>query len=284
MSALAGIAAAVAQANGVEPPVAAEASVSAHAVAKSLLGGERKAILLGNAAAHHEKASSLLMLANWIGKQTGARVGYLTEAANTVGAQLVRALPGEGGHTAAEMLAGGVKATLLLNVEPGGDSAVDGQALARSGMVVTLSPFKTNLDISDVLLPIAPFSETSGSFVNAEGRLQSFHAVVRPLGETRPAWKVLRVLGNLLGLPGFDADSSLAVLAQALPDVEAGQTVDASRLSNAVSLSQPDLAPAAVAPCVASIYQLDGLVRRASSLQLTADARQAHAKAEQVFA
>ena len=177
------------------------------------------------------------------------------------------------------MLAGGAKATLLLNVEPGADSAVDGQALARAGLVVTLSPFKTNLDISDVLLPIAPFSETSGSFVNAEGRLQSFHAVVRPLGETRPGWKVLRVLGNLLGLPGFDADSSLAVLAQALPGIQSGQMVDAARLSNAASLHQPDMAPATLAPCVASIYQLDGLVRRASSLQLTADARQAHREA-----
>ena len=215
VAALAGIAVAVAQAAGVQPPLAAPVSDAARAVAKSLLSGERKAILLGNAAAHHEKASSLLALAQWIGEQTGARVGYLTEAANTVGAQLVNAVPGPGGQHASQMLAGGVKAALLLNLEPGADSAVDGAALAQAGMVVTLSPFKTNLDISDVLLPIAPFSETSGSFVNAEGRLQSFHAVVRPLGETRPAWKVLRVLGNLLGLPGFDADSSVAVLSAA---------------------------------------------------------------------
>ena len=284
VSALAGIASAIAQANGVQPPVPAEASASAQAVAKSLLGGERKAILLGNAAAHHEKASSLLMLANWIAEQTGARVGYLTEAANTVGAQLVGAVPGDGGLNAGQMLAGGVKAALLLNVEPGADSAAGGHALAQAGMVVTLSPFKTNLDISDVLLPIAPFSETSGSFVNAEGRLQSFHAVVRPLGDTRPGWKVLRVLGNLLGLSGFDADSSQAVLAQALPGVEAGQLVAAARLSNTASLAQPDLLPSTVTPCVASIYQLDGLVRRATSLQLTADARRAQATADEVHA
>jgi NADH-quinone oxidoreductase subunit G len=284
VSALAGIAAAIANANGEQPPVPAEASASAQAVAKSLLGGERKAILLGNAAAHHEKASSLLMLANWIAEQTGARVGYLTEAANTVGAQLVGAVPGDSGLNASQMLAGGVKAALLLNVEPGADSAVDGQALAQAGMVVTLSPFKTNLDISDVLLPIAPFSETSGSFVNAEGRLQSFHAVVRPLGDTRPGWKVLRVLGNLLGLSGFDADSSQAVLAQALPGVEAGHLVAAARLSNTASLAQPDLVPATVAPCMASIYQLDGLVRRATSLQLTADARRAQTTAVEVHA
>jgi NADH-quinone oxidoreductase subunit G len=245
-------------------------------VAKSLLSGERKAILLGNAATHHEKASSLLALALWIGEHTGAKVGYLTEAANTVGAQLVTAIPGPGGQHAAQMLAGGVKAALLLNLEPGADSAVDGAALAQTSMVVTLSPFRTNLDISDVLLPIAPFSETSGSFVNAEGRLQSFHAVVRPLGETRPAWKVLRVLGNLLALPGFDADSSAAVLAAALPGVSSGQMVDAARLSNDAPGMGPaaaDQSPAAKAPCVASIYQLDGLVRRAPSLQLTQDAR-----------
>jgi NADH-quinone oxidoreductase subunit G len=274
VSALAGIANAVGAETGVLAPVAADVNDAARAIAKSLLGGEHKAILLGNAAAHHAQASSLLSLANWIAQQTGATVGYLSEAANTVGAQLVNALPGQGGLNAAQMLGGGLKAALLLNNEPAFDSAVGSQGLANAGMVVTLSPFKTNLDISDVLLPIAPFTETSGSFVNAEGRLQSFHAVVRPLGDTRPTWKVLRVLGNLLGLPGFDADSSQAVLAAALPGLTAGSVVDASRLSNA-GAAFIDMNPAASQPCVASIYQLDSLVRRASSLQLTADARAA---------
>jgi len=274
VSTLAGIANAVGAETGVLAPVAADVSDTARAIAKSLLGGEHKAILLGNAAAHHAQASSLLSLANWISQQTGAVVGYLSEAANTVGAQLVNALPGQAGLNAGQMLGGGLKAALLLNNEPALDSAVGSQGLANANMVVTLSPFKTNLDISDVLLPIAPFTETSGSFVNAEGRLQSFHAVVRPLGDTRPAWKVLRVLGNLLGLPGFDADSSQAVLAAALPGLTAGSVVDASRLSNA-GAAFIDMNPAASQPCVASIYQLDSLVRRASSLQLTADARAA---------
>ena len=137
-------------------------------------------------------------------------------------------------------------------------------------MVVSLSPFKANLEHCDVLLPIAPFTETSGSFVNAEGRLQSFHAVVRPLGEARPAWKVLRVLGQLLGLPGFDADSSQAVLAQALPGVASGQFVPAERLDNR-SQAAIDLTVGSATPCVAAIYTLDALVRRAPSLQLTAD-------------
>ncbi len=275
VSVLAGIAVAVAHEKGVQAPLAAEVTDAHRAVAKSLLGGEHKAILLGTAAAHHAKAASLLSLANWIAQQTGAVVGYLTEAANTVGAQLVKAVPGPGGLTAQQMLNGGLKAALLLNTEPALDSAHGERGLGSASMVVTLSPFKTNLDVSDVLLPIAPFSETSGSFVNAEGRLQSFHAVVRPLGETRPAWKVLRVLGNLLGLPGFEADSSLAVLEQALPGVAHGQVLDASRLSNGdlgAAAAAADQAPAVGTPCVASIYQLDGLVRRAASLQRTQDA------------
>ena len=280
VSALAGVAAAVAAEAGVQPPVAGSITDEARAVAKSLLGGEQKAILLGNAAAHHEKASSLLALANWIAQQTGASVGYLTEAANTVGAQLVRAVPGQGGLNATQMLGGQLKAAILLNTEPAFDSAKGAEGLKSADMVVTLSPFKANMDISDVLLPIAPFTETSGSFVNAEGRLQSFHAVVRPLGDTRPAWKVLRVLGNLLGLPGFDADTSLAVLAAALPGVAGGSLLDASRLNNAdvgVGPAAADQSPAQTSPCVAPIYQLDGLVRRATSLQLTSDARGARA-------
>ncbi|MBL0917829.1 MAG: NADH-quinone oxidoreductase subunit G [Hydrogenophaga sp.] len=275
-SALAGIAAAVAAEKGVNAPGAAEANDAHKAIAASLLGGEHKAVLLGNAAAHHPKAASLLALANFIGEHTGATVGYLTEAANTVGAQLVGAVPAQGGLNAAQMLGGALKGALLLNVEAQ-DTAVGLDGLKNAGMVVTLSPFKTNLDVSDVLLPIAPFSETSGSFVNAEGRLQSFHAVVRPLGDTRPGWKVLRVLGNLLGLQGFDAESSQAVLAKALPGVEQGGVVPAERLGN-TSAAAIDLSPAQGVPAVASIYQLDGLVRRAPALQLTADARKARAE------
>ncbi|MBI2746723.1 MAG: NADH-quinone oxidoreductase subunit G [Burkholderiales bacterium] len=266
--ALANLAAAIAAEKGVTAPAAGQATPEAKAIASSLLGGERKAVLLGNAAAHAANASSLLALANWIGAQTGASVGYLTEAANTVGAQWVGAQPQAAGLNAAQMLGGKLKAALLLAVEPEYDTAA-GQAAAaaldQAEMVVTLSPFKTNLAFSDVLLPIAPFSETSGSFVNAEGRLQSFHAVVKPQGETRPAWKVLRVLGNLLGLPGFEFESSQDVLAAA--------TAQPAKLSNATQATI-NVAATAGEPVVASIYQLDGLVRRAPSLQLTADARE----------
>ena len=271
VQALADIAAAISTHTGVLAPVAGNAEQpQAQAIAKSLMGGERKAILLGNAAAHHARASSLLALANWIGTQTGATVGFLGEAANTVGAQLVGALPVANGLNAGQMLqAGALKAVLLLNNEPEFDTA-DGAAaraaLSGADMVVTLSPFKTNLDISDVLLPISPFTETAGTFVNTEGRAQSFHGVVRPLGETRPAWKVLRVLGSMLGLPGFDQETLEQVREQALP-----QDV-AARLSNACS-AWIDVNPVPGQPASASIYQLDGLVRRAASLQQTADAK-----------
>lgn len=280
--ALADVAAAVAQETGVAAPAAGQVSDSALQMAQSLLGGERKAILLGNAAAHHPKASSLLALANWIGVQTGASVGFLGEAANTVGAQFVNAMPAAGGLHAGQMLAGGLKAAILLNTEPVHDSAAGAaaaQALNQCEMVVTLSPFKTaNLAFSDVLLPIAPFTETSGTFVNAEGRIQSFHAVVKPLGETRPAWKVLRVLANLLAVPGFDFESSQDVLAQVVGAAANGSShIPADRLSNA-SQCAIDLAPTGVEPAVAAIYQLDGIVRRAASLQLTADARAAAGK------
>ena len=270
---LADVAAAIALEMGIAAPAAGQVTDAATAMARSLLGGERKAILLGNAAAHHANAASLLALANWIGLQTGATVGYLTEAANTVGAQLAGALPGDGGLNAGQMLDGKLKAVLLLNNEPEFDSAAGIKAKASfnaARMVVTLNPFKANMSFSDVLLPIAPFTETSGTFVNAEGRVQGFHAVVKPLGETRPAWKVLRVLANLLDLPGFDFESAPDVLKQ-IPG--AGATyVPADQLGNAGNEAIA-LSAAGPAPAVASIYQLDGLVRRATSLQLTADAR-----------
>jgi NADH-quinone oxidoreductase subunit G len=277
VQALADVAAAVAAEKNVAAPAAGTANAVAKAIAQSLLSGERKAVLLGNAAAHHAKASSLLALANWIGEQTGASVGYLTEAANTVGAQLAGALPGATGLNAAQILGGGLKAVILLNNEPDFDSAAGAKAragLSTADMVVSLSPFKANMDVADVLLPIAPFTETSGSFINAEGRLQSFHAVVKPLAETRPAWKVLRVLANLLDVEGFEFESSQQVLL-AVPGLQAapqGPLVEAGRLSNATRAGI-DLSAAQTKPVTAAIYQLDGLLRRAGSLQMTADAK-----------
>lgn len=274
---LADIAAAVAAAKGVPAPAAGNAGAEAKAIADSLLSGERKAVLLGNAAAQHPQAASLLSLANWIAAQTGAAVGYLTEAANTVGAQLVNAQPGAGGLNAGQMLgSGSLKAALLLDVEPAFDAADPSAAkaaLEKAEMVVVMSAFKSAavLDVADVLLPVAPFTETSGSFVNAEGRLQSFHGVVKPLGETRPAWKVLRVLGNMLGLAGFGYETSEQVRAEALGD---GSNI-AARLDNSGSAPVAAAAASAGLQRIADvpIYSADSLVRRAPALQHTADAR-----------
>lgn len=275
---LAQLAKAIAEQNGSTPPVEVSTDDRWRAVAASLLAGDQKAVLLGNAVAHHQRVSSLLVLADWIAAQVGATVGFLSEAANTVGAQLVGAEPGATGLTARQMVeSGGLKAAMLLNVEPqhdvwGGDVAE--KAIAKADLVVTLSPFKTNLDISDVLLPIAPFTETSGSFVNAEGRVQSFHAVVKPLGDTRPGWKVLRALGSMLGVSHMAQETSQDVLGDALPGMPAGQCVSAALLNN-TCIAPVDLQDALDAPCTASIYQLDALVRRSPSLQSTTDAMRA---------
>lgn len=276
--ALASVAAAVAAEKGIAAPVSVEANDASFSIARSLLAGERKAILLGNGAAHHGNASSLLALGQWIADQTGATVGYLTEAANTLGAQLVGAVPAANGLTAAQMLDGPLKAVLLLNNEPEFDSATGGKAalaLSRAQMVVSLNPFKANMAFCDVVLPVSPFTETSGTFVNAEGLAQSFHAVVKPLGETRPAWKVLRVLANMLDVQGFDFSSSQEVL-QTVRGLTSGDTVQVSpdRLSNRTA-AHINFEVHVNAPVVAGIYQLDGIVRRAPALQLTADARAA---------
>jgi NADH-quinone oxidoreductase subunit G len=277
LHALAEVAAAVAQAKGLAAPLAVgTATPGAQAVAASLLGGERKAVLLGNAAAQHPQASALLALASWIAEHTGATVGYLGEAANSVGAQLVGALPGAGGLNAGQMLGQPMKALLLLGTEPlldAADPATAQMALAASGLVVSMTAFKdAAAEHADVLLPVAPFTETAGCFVNTEGRLQSFHGVVKPLGDTRPAWKVLRVLGNLLGLDGFNQDSAEDVRAEALGD----PTTIASRLDNGVAAlpaSLPPLPGGLQRIANVPIYATDPLVRRAPSLQLTADAR-----------
>jgi NADH-quinone oxidoreductase subunit G len=288
VQALADVATAIGNEKGAKAPVQGNATDAAKAIAASLLSGERKAIFLGNAAAHHPSASSLLALVQWIGEQTGATVGFLTEAANTVGAQLVNALPGEGGLNAGQMLAGGLKALFLLNHEPEFDSAAGARAAALgqgNGMVVTLSPFHANMEISDVLLPIAPWTETPGTFVNAEGRVQSFHAVVKPLGEARPAWKVLRVLANMLGLPGFEYESAQEVLVAARgSETDAQQPLVQGKLLSNRTDKAAWLGDTSARPVTASIYQLDGIVRRAPSLQLTADARAAQVPAQEVTA
>lgn len=274
--ALADVAAVVAAERDMAAPASGNATDAAKAIAASLLSGQNKAILLGNAAAQHPQASSLQALAQWLAEQTGAKLGFLGESANTVGAQLVGAQPQQGGLNAGQMLAGeGLKAIVLLGVEPEFDTANPSAAMAAvqgAEMVVSLSSFKTSAnEYADVILPIAPFSETSGTFVNAEGRVQSFHGVVKPLGDTRPAWKVLRVLGTMLGLEGFAYETSEEVKARALGDLAAlpAKLNNATAVAINLSASTGGLQRLADVP----IYSADALVRRAPSLQATADGK-----------
>jgi NADH-quinone oxidoreductase subunit G len=252
-------------------------SDKAKAIAHSLSSGERGAVLLGNLAQQHPQANQIALLAEQIANLCGAKFGYLGEAANSVGGYLAGAVPFAGygnGMNAAQMLASPRKAYLLLNVEPELDMHNPQQAIAAmktADMVVAFSAFKHQAtDYADVLLPIAPFTETSGTFISTEGRVQSFKGVVKPLGEARPAWKVLRVLGNLLNVSGFEYDNSEAVRDEVLSGINV-----AEKLNNHVANIELNLASTHEGLQRVSdvqIYSADALVRRAAALQTTHDA------------
>jgi NADH-quinone oxidoreductase subunit G len=275
LAALSEVVSAVAAAKEMAAPAGFEnvqAGDAAKAIAATLVGQETLgAVLLGNTAANHPQAAQIHAAAQWIAEQTGCSFGYLVEAANTVGGYLVGATgKGEAAFATPK------KAYLLLNAEPELDAANPQQARAAldsAEMVVAMSAFKHGMDFADVLLPIAPFSETAGTFVNCEGRAQSFNGTVKPLGETRPAWKVLRVLGNLLGLSGFDFETSESVRDAAIGK---GNTDLSSRLNNVAKLapSVGQTAPAGQLERVTDvpIYFTDALARRSEPLQRTADA------------
>ncbi len=280
---LAQIALALAEAKQAELPATVKVviadvqiGIAARSIAASLAGAERRAVFLGNLAQHHPQYAELHTLAEVIAELAGANFGYLGEAANSVGAYIAGAVPIKSGlkagmHAAA-MMATPRKAYLLLGAEPEldcNDPATAMRALQSADMVVAMSAYKHSaLEYADVLLPIAPFSETSGTFISTEGRVQSFNGTVKPLGETRPAWKVLRVLGTMLGVKGFDYDTSEAVRQDAL----GGSTLAAGALNN--RLSKPVLQSAAIAGTLTRVgevpmYQADAIVRRAASLHST---------------
>jgi NADH-quinone oxidoreductase subunit G len=229
-----------------------------------LAAGKNAAVLLGNFAQQHPQSAAIHAAAQAL----GVKVGFLGEAANSVGGYLA-GLPTKGNlHNALEQ-----KKLVLLNVEPELDCAdpvAARKALDAADFVVSLTPFRTGLEYADVLLPIAPFTETAGTFVNTEGRVQSFHATVHPLGDARPGWKVLRVLGSLLGREGFDFDTVEQVRSACL----AGRDV-ASLLSNKIDLQEKQVDKPQGLQRIADvpIYFADSLVRRSPPLQKTRDAR-----------
>ncbi len=247
----------------------------ARAIATSLAGKEKTGVFLGHYAQQHPHATALHVFAQEIARLCGGAFGVLSPAANSVGAGVVGA---------DNALAMDAKGYVLLNVEPEADCAAADQVLASlagADFVVAMSMFKNAnaAQYANVILPIAPFTETAGTFVNMEGTPQSFNGVVKPLGDTRPAWKVIRVLGNLLGLAGFDQDNIEQIRAEIAPDLAA---YVAGRLGNQLSGVKIDLSSATASGPMreVGIYDVDAITRRAPSLQQTADAKRAHNDAQ----
>jgi NADH-quinone oxidoreductase subunit G len=275
---LAAIVKAAAEIKGVAVPGGVEsASVceTSKKIAQSLVDGEKRAVFLGNVATQSADATQLHALALELGKLTGATVGFLGEGANTVGGHLAWALPS--GANARQMFEQPRKAYVLMGVEPEFDCANPQLALGalkQASLVVYMSAFKhaPALEFADVMLPITPYTETSGTFVNTEGRVQSFNGVTKPRGDARPGWKLLRVLGNVLNLDGFGYNSSEAVRDEVLgkgTEFVAGLSNELNGISIAL--------PAASANGLQRIADVpinfaDPMARRAPALQQTADA------------
>jgi NADH-quinone oxidoreductase subunit G len=265
-------------------------SAEAQAIATSLLHNEHAAVLLGNFAQHHPEFSQLYAMGEELARITQSSFGVIGEAANSVGADIAGAVPGHGpfgqdavqGKPASDLIAKAREAYLLLGAEPDLDSA-DGAA-AKAAMlsarcVIALTSFTSQVaEYAHVILPIAPFSETAGSFVNTEGRLQSFTAAVKPLGEARPAWKVLRVMANLLELTGFDFEDIEGVRTAMGADLpERARRYAFNPLSEHAKSVLPPV-PNGLMPghylerfTETPIYRADAIVRRSPSLQARSD-------------
>ena len=246
---------------------------NAQRIAASLADGKNAAVFLGNFAQHHAQAAQLHALAQALAEIIGGRFGFFGEAANSVGGYVANAVPSNTGANAMQMVAKPLKAYVLLGVEPELDMHDPREALSamkQAELVIALSAYQTRAtDYAQVLLPISPFTETAGTFINTEGRAQSFQGVVQPLGETRPAWKVLRVLGNLLGLAGFDQQSADDVRIEALG--ADNKNINKNNNLNMVLAGGAAAGSALQRIAETPIYAADAIVRRAPSLQKTHD-------------
>jgi len=261
-----------------------EAGADVKNIAQSLADKEKSAVFLGNLAQHHPHFTALHLLAQEIARLSGATLGFLGEAANSVGADALTLNSNSSiGELIEPKIAGKPRhAYVLLGVEPELDCyspLTTINALKSAEFVVALSAFQTSAhEYADVILPIAPFTETAGTFVNTEGLVQTFNGVVKPLGETRPAWKVIRVMGNLLGLDGFEQDNVQAIRADIAPDLQAWVNAKLNNQIHVTELTEVALpAPATTVERIGEvpIYAADPLVRRAPSLQKSADAKNA---------
>jgi NADH-quinone oxidoreductase subunit G len=249
------------------------------AIAAALKSGERRAIWLGALAARSSRYSELRALARALAAASGASYGELAEGGNAAGAYLAGAVPhrsaggavrADAGRSARQMLDQTLPGYLLLNTEPWADAALPGAltTLARARCVVAVSAYASEemKRAAHILLPAGTFAETSGTYVNLEGRWQSQGGAAKPLGVARPAWKILRVLGNLLDLPGFDYQSSEQVRDELKSRLEAARPPPlhaAGTLQTAATDAVPDL----------PMYQIDPVLRRAAPLLRTRDGR-----------
>jgi NADH-quinone oxidoreductase subunit G len=287
---LVALAAAASAASGQPAPesiaalVASAQPTEAHrATVKRLSEGERRMILLGALAQRDPAFADLRLVANALAELTGATLGYLPEGGNTAGACLAGVLPHRNlggvaakkpGLNVADMLAARLKAYVLFGaIEPALDIASPAalEALKAAECVVALTPYGTAKEFAHVILPIGTFAETSGTYVNLEGRWQSVPGAASPVGESRPGWKVLRVLGNLLNLPGFDYTSSDQITEEVRKSLAEQPQFTATAAKRTL---QAKLAlSAAGSERDVPIYSVDALVRRSSALQATSEAR-----------
>lgn len=276
LNTLSEVALAVAKAKSVSAPTGTPnlpVSATAQKIADSLLSGTATSVLLGSAAIAHPQASDLHVLAQFIAEQTGATLGFLPVGGNAVGASLVNA----NGAGVESVLSGERRAVILMNIEPDADLPNPMQAraaLVKANTVIALSAYKSAdlLEVADVILPISTFTETVSSFVNAEARTQTIQPAVKPLGDSRPAWKVLRVLGGLLNLDGFLYNMPEEVLGEALGE---NYCTKLSNQSTASGLTIGNVGSSTGLERISDvgIYAGDQIVRRSSALQLTRDAK-----------
>ncbi len=282
---LAAIAAAAgADALSVRDVIASACPADAHrAIADSLKDAGNGIIVTGRIAAQHPDAVILSELVRVIASVTHSAVVELPAAANSVGAWQAGVVPHRGvggaavavaGKNFAEMLDKPVSALIIHNVEPEHDCADPQKALAAvrdSSFVTVLTPYvnKQVKDYADVILPVVPYTETDGTYVNMEGLAQSFSAAVKTYAESSPAWKVYRVMGQQLGISSYSYETTTEVLADVL---QAGQGNAA--VSEIADSLQPVMLPGGLSRTGdVCIYATDSLVRRAESLQQTADGR-----------
>lgn len=275
---LAQVAVALAKIKATEVPAAfATVAVGAQAqqIADSLASGENAAVLLGQVAVNAPDAARIAANAQIVAQLSGAKLGFLTAGANTVGGYLAAAHPVKGGKNAAAMLAQPLKAYVVLHAEPLLDTDNGAQAIAAlkaAEFAVALTPYASSAkEWAKVILPISPFTETSGTFVNAQGSAQSFKGTVTPLAQTRPGWKVLRVLGNILHLNGFDEESSEAVRDAVLSGNFQSRLSNQIQAQAGVSTSQVGSVLQRVTDT--PIYRTDAIVRRAEALQASEASR-----------